>query len=185
MLRDFNTKNGGFCIANEPIARTNRGIRVPEVRLIDENGSQIGVIPTAQALEIASSRGLDLVEVAANVRPPVCRIMDYGKYLYEQSKKVKTAKKKQHTVQLKEIRFRPKTEEHDYQFKLKHIRGFLGEGFKVKTAVIFRGRELVHKELGHRIIERLTTDLSDIAEMESPSKLEGRNLSAMFLAKKK
>jgi translation initiation factor IF-3 len=158
---------------------------VPEVRLIDENGSQIGVVPTHQALEIAASRGLDLVEVAANVRPPVCRIMDYGKYLYEQSKKDKAAKKKQHTVQLKEIRFRPKTEEHDYQFKLKHIRGFLTEGFKVKTAVVFRGRELVHKELGHKIIDRLTTDVADIAEVESPSKLEGRNLSAMFQLKRK
>jgi len=143
------------------------------------------VVPTAQALEIAASRGLDLVEVAANVRPPVCRIMDYGKYLYEQSKKVKAAKKKQHTIQLKEMRFRPKTEEHDYQFKLKHIREFLAEGFKVKITVVFRGRELVHKELGHKILERLTADLTEVAEMESPSKLEGRNLSAMFLAKKK
>jgi translation initiation factor IF-3 len=153
--------------------------------LIDETGSQIGVVPTAQALEIATSRGLDLVEVAAGVRPPVCRIMDYGKYLYEQSKKVKAAKKKQHTVQLKEMRFRPKTEEHDYLFKLKHIRDFLADGFKVKTAIVFRGRELVHKELGHEILERLTVDLADIAEMESPSKLEGRNLSAMFLTKRK
>jgi translation initiation factor IF-3 len=143
------------------------------------------VVPTAQALEIATSRGLDLVEVAAGVRPPVCRIMDYGKYLYEQSKKVKAAKKKQHTVQLKEMRFRPKTEEHDYLFKLKHIRDFLADGFKVKTAIVFRGRELVHKELGHKILERLTVDLADIAEMESPSKLEGRNLSAMFLTKRK
>jgi translation initiation factor IF-3 len=143
------------------------------------------VVPTAQALDIAAGKGLDLVEVAATVRPPVCRIMDYGKYLYEQSKKVKAAKKKQHTVQLKEIRFRPKTEEHDYLFKSKHIRDFLGEGFKVKAAVIFRGRELVHKELGQRIIERLITDLADIAEPESQPKLEGRNLSVMFLIKRK
>lgn len=143
------------------------------------------MVPTAQALEIAASKGLDLVEVAATVRPPVCRIMDYGKYLYEQSKKEKAAKKKQHTVQLKEIRFRPKTEEHDYLFKSKHIRDFLGEGFKVKAAVIFRGRELVHKELGQRIIERLITDLADIAEPESQPKLEGRNLSVMFLIKRK
>jgi translation initiation factor IF-3 len=143
------------------------------------------VVPTAKALEIAASRGMDLVEVAANVRPPVCRIMDYGKYLYEQSKKEKAAKKKQHTVQLKEIRFRPKTEEHDYQFKLKHIREFLAEGFKVKTSVIFRGREMVHKELGHRIIERLTGDLADFAEAEGTSKFEGRSLSAMFQLKRK
>jgi translation initiation factor IF-3 len=143
------------------------------------------VVPTAKALEIAANRGMDLVEVAANVRPPVCRIMDYGKYLYEQSKKEKAAKKKQHTIQLKEIRFRPKTEEHDYQFKLKHTREFLSDGFKVKMSVIFRGRELVHKELGHRIIERLITDLADIAELEGASKLEGRSLSAMFQLKRK
>jgi translation initiation factor IF-3 len=143
------------------------------------------VIPTAQALDIAASRGLDLVEVAANVRPPVCRIMDYGKFLYEQSKKVKTAKKKQHTVQLKEVRFRPKTEEHDYNFKLKHVKDFLADGFKVKVTIIFRGREMVHKELGHKIMDRLVVDLTDIAEMEGASKLEGRNLSAMFLAKRK
>jgi translation initiation factor IF-3 len=128
---------------------------------------------------------MDLVEVAANVRPPVCRIMDYGKYLYEQSKKEKAAKKKQHTVQLKEIRFRPKTEEHDYQFKLKHIKEFLSDGFKVKVSVVFRGREMVHKELGHRIIERLTVDLTEIAEAEGASKLEGRHLSAMFQLKRK
>lgn len=153
--------------------------------MIDENGAQVGVVPTNQALEIATSRGLDLVEVAANVRPPVCRIMDYGKYLYEQSKKVKAAKKKQHTIQLKELRFRPKTEEHDYNFKLNHIKEFLAEGFKVKIAIVFRGREMVHKELGYKILDRLIVDLKEIAEMEGSSKQEGRNLSAMFLAKKK
>lgn len=153
--------------------------------MIDENGAQVGVVPTNQALEIATSRGLDLVEVAANVRPPVCRIMDYGKYLYEQSKKVKAAKKKQHTIQLKELRFRPKTEEHDYNFKLNHIKEFLADGFKVKIAIVFRGREMVHKELGYKILDRLIVDLKEIAEMEGSSKQEGRNLSAMFLAKKK
>lgn len=153
--------------------------------MIDENGSQVGVIPTNQALEIATTRGLDLVEVAANVRPPVCRIMDYGKFLYEQSKKIKVAKKKQHTVQLKEVRFRPKTEEHDYSFKLKHIKDFLTDGFKVKISIVFRGREMVHKELGHKILDRLIVDLKEFAEMEGASKQEGRNLSAMFLAKKK
>jgi translation initiation factor IF-3 len=166
-------------------ARINRGIRVPEVRLIDESGSQVGVVPTTQALEIAASRGLDLVEVAANVRPPVCRIMDYGKYQYEQSKKAKAAKKKQHVVSLKEVRFRPKTEEHDYQFKLKHIRDFLGEGSKVKATIIFRGREMMHKDYGQRIMERLLVDLVDVADTEIPPKFEGRNLSAMFQAKRK
>jgi translation initiation factor IF-3 len=143
------------------------------------------VVPTSQALEIAASRGLDLVEVAANVRPPVCRIMDYGKYLYEQSKKAKQAKKKQHVVQLKEVRFRPKTEEHDYQFKLRNIRGFLSEGCKVKATIVFRGRELMHKDFGHRVIDRLIIDLGDVAEVETPPKLEGRNLSTMLQAKRK
>ena len=153
--------------------------------MIDENGSQIGVVPTAQALEIAVSRGLDLVEVAANVRPPVCRIMDYGKYQYEQSKKAKAAKKKQHIIQLKEIRMRPKTEEHDYQFKLRHVRDFLAEGCKVKVTVVFRGREMAHKDYGQRVMERMVVDLADVAETESPPKFEGRNLSAMFQIKRK
>ena len=168
-----------------PTVRTNHRIRVPEVRLIDNDGSQVGIVPTARALEIATSKGLDLVEVAAGVRPPVCRIMDYGKYLYEQSKKVKAAKKKQHTVQIKEMRFRPKTEEHDYAFKLKHVRTFLEQGFKVKAFVIFRGREMVHRELGQRIIDKLKTDLSDLAEPDdTEAKMEGRRLSLVFSAKK-
>ncbi len=153
--------------------------------MIDETGSQIGVVPTVQALEIAASRGLDLVEVAANVRPPVCRIMDYGKYQYEQSKKAKAAKKKQHVVMLKEVRFRPKTEEHDYQFKLKHIREFLAEGCKVKATIVFRGREMMHKDYGQRVMERLLVDLVDTADTEIAPKFEGRNLSAMFQAKRK
>jgi translation initiation factor IF-3 len=162
-------------------ARKNRGIRVPEIRLIDENGQQVGIVPTARALEIAVQRGLDLVEVAPTARPPVCKIMDYGKYLYENSKKAKAAKKKQHQVHLKEMRFRPKTEEHDYQFKLKHIREFLEQGSRVKAFIIFRGREMAHKEMGFKILERLQEDLADIAEPEADSKMEGRHLSMMFL----
>lgn len=138
-----------------------------------------------RALEIAQSKGLDLVEVAGNVKPPVCRVMDYGKYLYEQSKKTKAARKKQHVIHLKEIRFRPKTEEHDYQFKLKHIKEFLGQGCKVKTTVVFKGREMVHRELGEHLIERLKEDLREASEIETPPKMEGRNLSMMLLAKKK
>jgi len=138
-----------------------------------------------RAMEIAQSKGMDLVEVAANVKPPVCRIMDYGKYSYEQSKKTKAAKRKQHVVQLKEIRFRPKTEEHDYQFKLKHIKEFLGQGFKVKATVVFRGREMVHRELGEHLIERLKGDITESGEIETPPKMEGRNLSMMLLARKK
>lgn len=135
-------------------------------------------------METADDRGLDLVEVAANARPPVCRIMDYGKFLYESSKKAKQAKKKQHTVSLKEMRFRPKTEEHDYQFKLRHVRDFLEHGSKVKVFVIFRGREMVHKDQGYKIIERLKIDLEDLADPEGTSKMEGRHLSQIFFPKK-
>jgi len=152
--------------------------------LIDEDGTQLGIVPIRQALETADDRGLDLVEVAANAKPSVCRIMDYGKFLYESSKKAKLAKKKQHTVSLKEMRFRPKTEEHDYQFKLKHIREFLERGSKVKVFVIFRGREMVHKDRGYKIIERVKNDLVDIAEPEGQSKMEGRHLSQIFCLKK-
>lgn len=158
---------------------------MPEIRLIDEDGSQLGIVPTQRALEIAKDRGLDLVEVAATAKPPVCRIMDYGKYRYENSKKAKAARKKQHTVSLKEMRFRPKTEEHDYQFKLKHVREFLEQGSKVKVFVIFRGREMVHKERGYKILERLKEDLADIAEPEVQSKMEGRHLSLIFHGRKK
>ena len=135
-------------------------------------------------MDTAEERGLDLVEVAATAKPPVCRIMDYGKFLYETAKKAKIAKKKQHTISLKEMRFRPKTEEHDYQFKLKHIRDFLEHGSKVKVFVIFRGREMVHKDQGFKIIERVKDDLADIAEPEGQSKMEGRHLSQIFYLKK-
>ena len=153
--------------------------------MIDEDGAQLGIVPIKEALETADIRGLDLVEVAAAAKPPVCRIMDYGKFLYESSKKAKLAKKKQHTISLKEMRFRPKTEEHDYQFKLKHIREFLEHGSKVKVFVIFRGREMVHKDQGYKIIERVKSDLADIAEPEDQSKMEGRQLSQIFYMKKK
>lgn len=155
------------------------------MRLIDDDGAQVGIVPTPRALEIAFSKGLDLVEVAPKAKPPVCKIMDYGKYLYENSKKAKAAKKKQHQVNLKEMRFRPKTEEHDYQFKLKHVREFLEQGAKVKVFVVFKGRELAHKEIGYKVLDRLKEDLADIAEPELPSRMEGRHLSMMFLAKSK
>jgi len=152
--------------------------------LIDDEGQQVGVVSNQKAQEIASEKGLDLVEIAPNVKPPVCKIMDFGKYLYEQSKKAKIAKKKQHTVNMKEMRFRPKTEEHDYQFKLKHIIEFLNQGSKVKVYVEFRGREMAHRELGVRILDRVTKDLEEIAEAEAKSLMEGRRLSLLFVAKK-
>lgn len=157
---------------------------MPEVRLIGDDGTQIGIVSTQKALEIAQSKGLDLVEVAPGVKPPVCKIMDFGKFSYEQSKKAKIAKKKQHTIHLKEMRFRPKTEEHDYRFKLKHIIEFLNQGNKVKVIVVYRGRELVHKELGVKILDRIVADLADYGQPESEARMEGRNLSIIFLAKK-
>ena len=163
--------------------RINRRIRVPQVRLIGEDGSQIGIVPTREALGIATEQGYDLVEVAPEAKPPVCRIMDYGKYRYLQSKKAKASKKKQHTIQVKTIRFRPKTEEHDYVFKTKHIKTFLEQGNKVKVSVDFRGRELAHKELGEKIIERIKSDLVEVGSPENQHKMEGRSMTMILIPK--
>lgn len=132
---------------------------------------------------MADERGLDLVEVSPTAKPPVCRILDYGKYKYDLSKKQKSAKKKQHTVQLKEMRYRPKIEEHDYQFKTKHVRQFLLDGFKVKVYVEFRGREMAHTEFGRELIDRLQEELSDIAAVEQKAKMEGRKLGMILMPK--
>jgi translation initiation factor IF-3 len=131
-------------------------------------------MPTPQALRLAGEQGLDLVEVSPTSRPPVCRIMDFGKFKYEQSKKQKQSKKKQHTFQIKEVKFRPKTEEHDYQFKKRHAEEFLGRHFKVKVTLMFRGREMDHKEMGYRIMERLTQDLAHVGQVERQPEFEGR-----------
>lgn len=163
--------------------RINERIRVPQVRLIDTTGEQIGVVPTREALRMAIEKGYDLVEISPTAKPPVCKIMDYGKYKYELNKKAKSAKKKQHIIQMKEMRLRPKIEEHDYQFKLKHIQEFLKEGNKVKVFVEFRGREMAHQELGHKIIQRLEEDLKELGIIEQKAKMEGRNLSLTFMPK--
>jgi translation initiation factor IF-3 len=163
--------------------RINERIRVPQVRLIDTTGEQIGIVPTREALRMALEKGFDLVEISPTAKPPVCKIMDYGKYKYELNKKAKSAKKKQHIIQMKEMRLRPKIEEHDYQFKLKHIQEFLEEGTKVKVFVEFRGREMAHQELGHKIIQRLEEDLKDLGIIEQKAKMEGRNLSLTFMPK--
>ncbi len=163
--------------------RVNQRIRVPQVRLIDSSGEQIGIISTRDALKMASEKGYDLVEISPSAKPPVCKIMDYGKYKYELNKKSKTAKKKQHIIHLKEMRLRPKIEEHDYQFKLKHVREFLEKGNKVKVYLEFRGREMAHQELGQRIIQRLEQDLKDLGAVEQKAKFEGRSLSLTFSPK--
>lgn len=159
----------------------NRRIRVPEVRVIDADGTQVGVIPTHEALAMAEQRDLDLVEVSPKARPPVCKVMDYGKYMYEASKRAKEARKRQHTSQVKEIKVRPKIEPHDYDFKMRHAREFLQSGDKVKCTAVFRGRELAHKELGEKVLRRLIEDLADVASVEIPIRGEGRTM-VMVLA---
>jgi len=150
--------------------RVNERIRISPVRLIDETGEQVGIVPTDEARAMAVEQGLDLVEVAPNSRPPVCRIMDYGKYKYEQARKAREAKKKQHTVTVKEIKMRPKIEDHDFGFKLRHARRFLDEGDKVKFTLRFRGREMTHPELGERVLNRVKVELAELATIESDVK---------------
>ena len=165
----------------QPEVRVNERIRVPQVRVIGEDGSQVGVLPVREALALAQSKGLDLVEVSPTARPPVCRIMDYGKFKYEQNRRARKAKKKQHQMQLKEVKMRPKIEEHDYGFKVQHAREFLSERDKVKLTVTFRGREIAHQDLGHKIIQRAIADLADLATVESPPRSEGRTLTAVLM----
>ncbi len=152
---------------------------MPQVRVIDAEGNQLGVMATKDALASAEGQGLDLVEIAATATPPVCRIMDYGKYKYQLSKKAKDAKKKQTVIQVKEMKLRGKTEEHDFQFKVRNIRRFLGEGDKVKVSIIFKGREITHTELGMSMLKRVAEEIKDIASIEAPPKLEGRNMSML------
>ena len=148
--------------------------------MIDPDGGQLGILTPEEALEKARSLGLDLVEIAPTAKPPVCRIMNYGKYRYEQSKKAREAKKKQVVIQLKEIKLRPKTDEHDFQFKARHVDRFLRAGHKAKITMMFRGREMVHTELGKRLLDRLTDVLKDVAQVEQPAKLEGRNMTMVL-----
>jgi translation initiation factor IF-3 len=159
--------------------RVNERIRISPVRLIDQDGEQIGIVATDEARDIAAEAGLDLVEVAPNSRPPVCRIMDYGKYKYEQARKAKEAKKKQHTITVKEIKLRPKIEEHDYGFKMRHARRFLDDGDKVKFTLRFRGREMTHPELGERVLEKIKEDLGETIVVESDIRREGRTMTML------
>jgi translation initiation factor IF-3 len=159
-------------------------IRAREVRVVDDEGGQLGIISTAEALALAEQRGLDLVEVAPDAQPPVCRIMDYGKYKYQQNKRATEARKKQVRVEIKEVKMRPKTDEHDYQFKLKNARRFLEEGNKVKLTIMFRGREVTHPEFGKRLIERLVTEVADIGQPESMPNMAGRFMIVVLAPKK-
>ncbi len=147
---------------------------------MDEQGNQLGIMSVKEALAEAEKAGLDLVEVAPGANPPVCRIMDYGKYKYQLSKKAREAKKKQTTIHVKEVKFRVKTEEHDFQFKLRNIKKFLNEGDKVKVFVLFRGREITHKELGLKKLERVAEEIKDIGTVEQKPKLEGRSMTMLL-----
>ena len=163
----------------------NDRIRAPEVRLVGPDGSQVGVLALSDALRIARELDLDLVEVAPQARPPVCRLLDYGKYRYEMAVKAKDAKRKQASSVLKEMKMRPKIDIHDYNTKKGHIERFLGGGHKVKVTIMFRGREMAHTELGAKILDRLAADLSSIAHVETPPKLDGRNMTIVFAPSKR
>lgn len=158
----------------------NEKIRAREVRLIDSNGDQLGVKSRNEALDIAQTRNLDLVLVAPNSKPPVCRIMDFGKYRFEQQKKEKEARKKQKIINVKEVRFTPGIGEHDFNTKLKNARKFLDKGDKVKASVRFRGRAITHKELGREVLDRFADEVKDIATIESKPKMEGRSMFMML-----
>ena len=161
----------------------NWQIRAPEVRVIGHDGKQIGILPLKEAMKLAEEQGLDLVEVAPQATPPVCRIMNYGKYKYQQSKKIQEAKKHQTVIQVKEVKLRPRTEEHDLQFKLRHAKRFLSEGNKVKVSMLFRGREIAHPEMGKELLERIIVELKDLMVIEQAPRLEGRSM-VMLLAPK-
>jgi len=156
--------------------RINELIKCPQVRLVDENGQQAGVVSTRDALKRAQNVGLDLMEVAPNENPPVCKICDYGKFKYEKKKKDNVAKKKQTVIKVKEVQFRPNTETHDLDYKFKNVRNFLEGGDKAKVSVLFRGRQITHKEQGFKIVEDLIEKMKDVGSPESSPKMEGRRL---------
>jgi translation initiation factor IF-3 len=165
--------------------RRNEEIESSEIRVIDASGEQAGIMPLEPAIELARKSGLDLVEVSPMVDPPVCRIMDFGKYLFAQNKKAQSSKRKQKQVHVKEIKFRPGTDESDYQIKLRKLVSFLNNGDKTKVTLRFRGREMAHKELGENLLTRVRTDLDDIAMVEQMPELEGRQMIMVMAPKKK
>ncbi len=154
------------------------------MRVIAENGDQLGIMNTREAVQLARSQGLDLVEVAATADPPVCRIIDYGKFTYEAKKKASEAKKKQVIITVKEVKFRPGTDDHDYDFKMKHARQWLGDGDKVKATIFFRGREITHRELGAQLLERLERDLADVGDVEARPRMEGNQMFIVLAPKR-
>jgi translation initiation factor IF-3 len=168
-----------------PEPRINERIRVPEVRLIDEEGHQVGVVRTSEAIVMARQRGVDLVEVAAQASPPVCRLMDFGRFKYEQSKKDREAKKHQVNMQLREVRMKPKIDDHDVDFKTRTAAKLLKQGDKVKVTVMFRGREITHPQIGKNLLDRVVKNVGEIALLEKPASLEGRHMTLILAPDKK
>lgn len=163
--------------------RVNEEIRVKEVRLIGDTGDQLGIVQIREALQLAIDKGLDLVEIAPSAKPPVCRLMDYGKYKFEQNKREKEARKKQTTISTKEVKLRPNIEEHDFQVKAKNARKFLTAGDKVKLTIMFRGRQITHPELGAKLSIKMAEELNDVSAVEKAPKIEGRNMVTILIPK--
>ncbi len=169
---------------NRDLPKTNERIRFPKIRVIDFGGEQLGILTPKEALAIAQEKDLDLVLVSETADPPVCKIMDYGKYKYEQDKKLKEAKKKQHNADVKEVKMRYKIEEHDYNVRVKNAERFLKSGDKVKATVSFRGREIQHTNLAEKLLQRMASDLEAVAEVQQYPKREGRNMMMLLSPKK-
>lgn len=173
---------GGALNRKKDRTRINDAIRAREIRVISSTGEQLGIMSVPDALEIASKDDQDLVEIAPNSEPPVCKVMDYGKFKFQQAKKVKEAKTKQKIIQVKEVKFKPRIDEHDYQFKCKHIRRFLENGAKVRVFVHFRGREVTHREIGMRILERIIEELGELAVVEKRPSMEGNQMATYLVS---
>jgi len=163
--------------------RVNRQIRISPVRVISDSGEQLGVLEVNEALRMAEERGLDLVEVAPLARPPVVKIMDYGKFKFEEAKAARAAKKKQHVIQIKEVKFRPGIDDHDFDFKTRHAREFLTEGNKVKVTMMFRGRQMTRMDLGRAVLDRVAESLADLGKIEFDPKVEGRTMTMVIAPK--
>ncbi|MHB8381480.1 MAG: translation initiation factor IF-3 [Candidatus Binataceae bacterium] len=175
MRRDFRTPP-----SREPAIRVNQLIRALEVRVIDSDGAQIGVLPVREAIRIAESKGLDLVEVSSTAKPPVCRITDFDKYRYSLKKKQHDSKRHATATSIKEVKMGARTGVHDVNFKINHIRRFIGEGQRVKLSVSFRGREITHPELGRALLDRIVLDVTDVAQPDGGTRMEGRNMSILL-----
>ncbi len=176
---------GSTSISQQKSQRLNSEINAPEVRLVGEEGEQLGIMSSRQALSLAEEAGIDLVEIAPLAKPPVCRLMDFGKFKYQEAKRAAEAKSKQKQIQVKEVKFRPGTDEGDYQIKLRNLSRFLQEGDKAKVTLRFRGREMAHQEFGIRLLERVKADLEAVAVVEQFPKLEGRQLIMVLAPSKK